>query len=181
MLALRHVIEGSFRPEPVSRGIWATIAAIALVVLLQSSESNAAVPLAIGLFGGSVLLFILSIRASRLRWHKDDTLAVSGAVVCLGLWFITGNPFVALLAILATDMMAFIPTYVKTWHHPLFEDEAFWFMLALASTLSFINLVQFQDVEISNVAYNAYFLFSQLLMGSIIVLRRHITARSARS
>lgn len=129
-------------------------------------------PLGVGLFGGSVLLFILSLRASDFRWHKDDYLAIVGASLCLLVWLLTGDPFVALIAILATDLLAFIPTYAKVWHTPLTEDRIFWLLLLAASTISLIDLFLFRDFELSNLIYNGYFVITQASMLILITRRR---------
>ena len=172
VVAARHVVRGTFAPEPVSRGMWMVISGIALLLLIQTSSESAAIPLGIGLFSGSVLLFVLSLRTAVFHWHKDDFVAIGGAVACLIVWFLTGSPFIALIAILGTDLLAFIPTYAKVWHTPLTEDRVFWSMLLIASSVSMFDLFVFRGFELSNLLYNSYFVITQASMLGFISFKR---------
>lgn len=172
MLALRHVRAGTFHPEPISRGIFVFVTLLGLFLLLQSNPSQASLLLAFGLFGGSFFLFLLSIRAEKVVINKQDVIALIGAAACISIWFISGNPLLALLAILLTDAFATLPTILKTWVNPFFEDVWFWAVLFFGSILSLGVLFIQAPFNISSLVYVGYFSASQLLMCGLITLRR---------
>lgn len=173
LLAIRHVRAGTFHPEPVSRGIFVFVTLLGLLLLLQSDPNQASALLAFGLFGGSVFLFLLSVRAEKIKVSKQDVIAILGAIICLLIWFMSGSPFLALIAILLTDAFAVIPTVFKTWINPFFEDIWFWLVLSTGSILSLGVLLAQSPFNSSSFLYVGYFTASQLFMCGLIILRRY--------
>lgn len=172
LLALRHVRQGTFHPEPISRGLFVFVTLLGLVLLLQSNPDQASILLACGLLSGSFFLFLLSVKAERVVINRQDVVAMLGATTCLLVWFFSGSAFLVLLALLATDAFAALPTVLRTWGNPFFEDVWFWTLLFLGSLLSLFVLLAGNSFQLSSLIYIVYFASSQLFMSGIIPVRR---------
>jgi exosortase/archaeosortase len=96
---------------------------------------------------------------------------MAAAVIGIVLWAITKNPNLALLFSLLADMLAAVPTLIKSYRHPRSES---WIAYAI-STFGFgISFLSVQTYTFADTAFVAY-LF--ILNGAFAVLasrgRRH--------
>jgi hypothetical protein len=99
---------------------------------------------------------------------------MAAAILGIILWAITDNPNLAILFALLADMLAGVPTLIKSYRHP--ESES-WIAYAI-STLGFgISILAIQTYNFENVLFVAY-LF--IMNGAFAVLasrgRRALTA-----
>lgn len=172
ILALYHVRKGSFRPEPFSRFIWTMVSLLAFILLFQNGPSIISLLLTGSLFAGSVMLLISAIKYSSSAISIEDYIAVVGSVICLSVWYITNDPFYALLTLLATDAFAILPTIHNFWKKPFIEDLGFWLLLSGGSIASFFILMRQDFIDISSVITITYFASSQMLVAATIASRR---------
>lgn len=78
---------------------------------------------------------------------------MAAAIVGIVLWAISDNPNLALLFSLLADMLAGIPTVIKSYRHPQSES---WIAYAI-STFGFgMSFLSVQTYEFQNTAFVAY-------------------------
>ncbi|MDD5564840.1 MAG: hypothetical protein PHQ91_14085, partial [Thermoanaerobaculaceae bacterium] len=93
-----------------------------------------------------------------------DYVLMAAAFVGIILWAVTANPNIALLFSLLADMLAGIPTLIKSYRHPRSES---WIAYAI-STIGFgTSFLSVQTYNFENTAFVAY-LF--VLNGAFAVL-----------
>lgn len=171
MVASLNVQRHVFMPAPIPRAIWMVVSFVSLMALVQTDAGHVSKYLAAGLFVGSVVLFLFSIKRKRLKMTRANLLAIIGTVICLMLWRFTGNPFIALVAILSTDAIAILLNMLKTWKNPYFEDITFWAVLFTASLTSLVYLLDSPSVSTAGFMFVSYFCVSQFLMLMTILIR----------
>jgi len=120
-----------------------------------------------------LLVFAASFYNKKAYWKSEprDYYLMAAAVIGIILWAITKNPNLALLFSLLADMLAAVPTLIKSYRHPRSES---WIAYAI-STFGFgISFLSVQTYTFADTAFVAY-LF--ILNGAFAVLasrgRRH--------
>jgi hypothetical protein len=97
--------------------------------------------------------------------------AVTGAVLGVALWLLIDNPMLALLAALAADCLAYIPTLVHGWTEP---DEESWHAYGIGAVGESLILVVAlaQHASWLGLAYPLYAAIFGTTMTAIILARR---------
>jgi hypothetical protein len=102
---------------------------------------------------------LLIVAASFLNkdayWRSEprDYYLMAGAIIGIVLWAITDDPNLALLFALLADMLAGVPTLIKSYRHPRSES---WIAYAI-STFGFgISFLAVQTYNFENTAFVAY-------------------------
>ena len=69
---------------------------------------------------------VLSITHGDNNWDIWNKLCVAGACIGIGLWFLTGEPIIALIISIVADLFASIPNFRHIWDRPGEEDRLGW-------------------------------------------------------
>jgi len=109
------------------------------------------------------LIFTASFVSKKAHWTLAPFDYVCGVLsgLALVLWYVTGDPNVAIAFAIASDGLASIPTFTKAWKHP--ETEVAWpFMVGVfnAST-SFLASAMW---AFSGFAVSAYLIIINILL-----------------
>lgn len=91
-------------------------------------------------------------------WNSEpgDYGLMAAAILGLILWAVTHNPNLALLFSLLADVLASIPTLIKSYRHPQTES----WMAYVVSAVGFgIGLLSLQTFSFANTAFAAYVFF----------------------
>jgi len=128
-------IKGKTKPNRVSWLIWSIAPIIGTVAAVSDGVTWAIVPTFMSGFG-PLLVFMASFLNKKSYWRLGggDYLCGTLAILALVLWAITKNPNVAILLSILADLLAAIPTLIKSWQHP--ETET-----GLAYILSMFNQI----------------------------------------
>src|SRR5688500_323809 len=92
-------------------------------------------------------------RAAYWRSEPRDYYLMAAAVVGIILWAITDDPNLALLFALLADMLAGIPTLIKSYRHPRSES---WIAYAISAIGFGISFLAVQTHNFENTAFVAY-------------------------
>ncbi len=174
IVASINIKRGKFKPAPIPRTIWMFVSLISLLALIQTKPSSVSLLLAVGLFGGSIILFLASVHRKHFAFDLTHLLPILGIIFCILIWMLTDNPFLALIVILATDASAIILSMKKIWLNPYYEDVIFWLLLSAASFTSILISLATPGFMLSGFIYISYFFSSQITMLSTIAVRRII-------
>ena len=115
-------------------------AVLLLVALLQQRQLGSGLTLAvtIGELLGSFLILGLSLKRGVDGLSRLDLACYGLLAVSLVIWLTTQNAFLALHMTVLTDVVAFMPTLVKTWHKPATETPLFFTIGLVAPLLSIV-------------------------------------------
>jgi hypothetical protein len=102
---------------------------------------------------------LLIVAASFLNkdayWRSEprDYYLMAGAVIGIVLWAITDDPNLALLFALLADMLAGVPTLIKSYRHPRSES---WIAYAISAFGFGISFLAVQTYNFESTAFVAY-------------------------
>ncbi len=114
---IMDIIRGKTKPRVVSWFTWTLLTGVAFAAAFADKEY----PTAILLFFASLatlLVVILGWKHGDRKFERLDLLCQLGVVLGLVLWFIFDSPWVAVLAVVAIDLVGAIPTLIHSWVKP---------------------------------------------------------------
>ena len=161
---VRDTLRGVTQPNRVTFLLWAIAPLLAFAVELnQGVGLRSLMTLVIGVGPLAILAASFVNRSSVWRIGRLDY--VCGLVSLLGTagWLISRHGTVALVAAIAADGLAAVPTVVKSWKDPG-SETAVLYVAGLANAS--ITLLTIQDWTLAAVAFPAYI----LVVGSIQVV-----------
>ncbi|MGH9021013.1 MAG: hypothetical protein ACRDV0_08360, partial [Acidimicrobiales bacterium] len=120
---VRATLRGQTQPNRVSWGLWGVAGVLAFVVEVQQHVGLAA--LMTLMFGVAPLIVVAaSFANSHSVWRVGPFDVACGVVSVLGIvcWALIHQPTVALVAFIASDQIAALPTVRKSWIAPETES-----------------------------------------------------------
>ena len=167
---LKDTIKGTTKPNRMTWALWAVAPLIAAIAGLSSGVTWAVLPVFMAGFGPLLVLFV-SFRNKNSYWKlsKFDYICGATSVLALILWSITKNPSLAILLAISSDLLAAIPTMLKSWTHPYSETYQVFLFSMIGNLTAFLVMKQWNFNEL---AFPIYLILVCLTMTLIIVLRR---------
>ncbi len=163
------ILRGKTKPNRATWWIWAFMG---LVVGLSYHASGAVNTIWVPYveFIGPLSIALLSIKYGEGGLQeKTDLICLFGAIFSIILWIIFDNPVIALVASLATNSFAIVPTIKKSYLRPEGEDFWAWFGTGLADTM---NMFAVEKFTFAILVYPIYMLVSDLIIITILFLRK---------
>ena len=151
---LYETIVGKAQPNRVTWLLWGIFPMVIFVA--QKAQGIEGLAWTSFVAGFTPLLIVAASLFNRKAYWKSeprDYFLMAAAIVGIILWAITDEPNLALLFSLLADMLAGIPTLIKSYRHPQSES---WIAYAI-STFGFgISLLSVQTYNLENAAFVAY-------------------------
>jgi hypothetical protein len=122
---IRSMIRGKTNPNRVTWLMWSVAPFVATAAALSNGAGLAVTPVFMsGL--SPFLVFAASLITNKAYWKLSTFDYFCGALsaLALALWFLTGNPNLAIVFAIASDALAAVPTLRKAWRNP--ETESCW-------------------------------------------------------
>ncbi len=114
---MRDVLKGKTKPHAFSWVIWTLVTFIVGFAQLAAGSGWGAVHnLITGLVGFVILIYALRNKDKDIK--KVDIVLFFLALLSIPLWLLTKSPVNAIILITIIDVLAFIPTFRKTWKDP---------------------------------------------------------------
>jgi hypothetical protein len=102
---------------------------------------------------------------------RTDWITLVFALAAIPLWYITNNPLYSVLLISAIDVMAFVPTYRKSWTKPFEEPISTFAITAVALGLS---IVAMDDINMITAFYPATLALTDVVFVILLITRRRV-------
>lgn len=151
---LYETLVGNAQPNRVTWLLWGVFPLVIFVAQrAQGVESVSWASFVAGLT--PLLVFAASFANPKAFWRtqpRDYALMVAAIAGIVG-WAITDNPNLALAFSLLADLLAGIPTLIKSYRHP--ESES-WIAYAISAVGFGISLLSVQVLDFQNAAFVAY-------------------------
>jgi hypothetical protein len=151
---LRETIVGNAQPNRITWLLWGIFPLVIFVSQRAQGVEGLSWPSFVA--GFTPLLVVgASLFNKKAYWKSEprDYLLMAAAIVGIILWAITDNPNLALLFSLLADVLAGIPTLIKSYRHP--ESES-WIAYAISALGFGISLLAVQTYDLQNAAFVAY-------------------------
>ena len=150
-----QTIRGKVQPNKVTYFLWSIAPLIAFAAQKsQGVEFQSLMTLSIGLFPLSV--FIASFVNKKAYWEikKFDLICGSLSILGLVLWSLTKIGNIAILFSIIADLLAAIPTMIKSYHYPKTEIGWPW-LLSFFSGIT--TLISIENWRFEYYAYPLYY------------------------
>jgi uncharacterized membrane protein AbrB (regulator of aidB expression) len=169
---LYETIVGNAQPNRITWLLWGIFPTVIFVAQrAQGVEGISWVSFVSGIT--PLLIVAASFINKKAYWKSEprDYYLMAAAIIGIILWAITKNPNLALLFSLLADILASIPTLIKSYRHPQTES---WIAYAV-STFGFgIGFLSLQSYNFENTAFVAYvFLLNGVLALLALRGRKH--------
>jgi hypothetical protein len=160
----RAIFNGKTKPHAFSWLVWGILTAIAFVAQVVGKGGAGA-----WATGFTVVVCFSIFGLSLVKGKKDfplvDWLCLAGCGVALLLWVITKDPLLAIILITIIDMLAFIPTFRKSFSKP-HTETAFTYIMSGLKFL--VSLFAIQHISGVTVLYPASLVVTNL--GFVVML-----------
>jgi len=135
------IVRGKTRPSVVSSFLWTLLGVIDVAAQYSAGASWSIITVAAVTFNTGVFTVFALVgygyKNNKLAWTDWACLVL--AIVALVAWYLTQSPVVALLFSLAANLLAAIPTFIKTYHEPESELALGWALVTLAGVLGIVS------------------------------------------
>ncbi len=165
---LMSILRGETKPSKVTWWVWSTLEIMMTASYIMSgAESTKWLPIAS--CAGMILTAILSIWYGKKGWSNIDSICLAGSIIGIVVWILSGVPIIALVCFLVVDLLALIPTCVKSWKNPKEEDLFAWIITLLSG---FINLFAVEFWNFSIGIFPVYSIFIYIVVVAILIYKR---------
>jgi hypothetical protein len=135
------VIKGTAKPHKVTWFLWALAPLIAFSAQIsQGVGISSLMTFAVGF--GPLLIFLASFLNKKSDWKitKFDLFCGSISIFAIILWMLTSDAFIALIFSMAADLIACIPTLIKSYYYPVTEDVRAYVFAAISAVITLASL-----------------------------------------
>ncbi len=175
---LLSILRGKTKPHVFSWIIWGITTFV--VFLAQLSDRGGAGAWPIGVSG--IITIIVAVLAYRNKGDssitRTDWLFLISALSALPFWYLTADPFWAVLILTTVDMLGFGPTLRKAYHHPFDEQALFYFLFAVRNVIAIMAL---ENYSVTTILFPAATGIGCLVLISVIGYQRRILASVTKS
>lgn len=118
-----------------------------------------------------MILFICATlkKGAFFKVQKYDILCGVISILALVMWYITKNPMTAIGLSIISDIMACLPTIIKSWKHPETESPLGWIGFVVAS---WTGVLAIETWSFSEVAFPLYLAICNTVMWLIVIRKK---------
>jgi hypothetical protein len=163
---IRSMFRGGAKPNRMSWLMWAIAPIIAALAMVSNGATLPAVP--VFMSGISpLLIFLASFFIKESYWKLSPLDYACGALSALALvlWWVTKEPFTAIVFAIGSDALAGVPTVKKAWTNP--KTESPW-PYTMGVFGAFTSLAVVSTWTFSQYAFPIYLLAVNLLVVLVI-------------
>jgi hypothetical protein len=171
-------LRGSTKPNRVGWMLWATAPLVAFAAeFSQGVGIQSIITFSAGL--GPLLVLLASFVARKAYWkiRPFDWYCAGLSLLALVLWWISGKGNVAIFFAICADLLACLPTAIKSFTHPETESAAA-FVAGFAGVV--ITLLTIQHWTFANFAFPIYLLIANGTIAALIIIRGRMKAHAGK-
>lgn len=136
---LRDIFKGRVQPHPYTWLVGALVSGIIFFGQIAKGAGIGALPTAASA-AFTVTIFLLSLKYGFKGITKTDKAFMALALVAIVPWILTSDPTLSVILAVGIDLVAFVPTFRKTWHHPATETPILYGANVLRHVLALFSL-----------------------------------------
>lgn len=165
---VKDTLRGSVRPNAISWLLWTTLQVIVVLAQFAAGASWSIILPLVMTFNTGLITVLALVGYGYKKYGLLDWICFFLAAYALALWYVTGNPVLALVLIIFANFLAALPTFVKTYREPESESLGSWSLVVLASLLSVASTA---IRNVANLIFPAYLLFESVLICTFTFFR----------
>jgi hypothetical protein len=164
----RTIFSGKTKPHAFTWFVWGLLTAIAFAGQIAGKGGAGAWVTGFTAFI-SFTIFVLALAKGKKDFPVADWLCLVGCMLALALWAFTNDPLSAIILITVIDMIAFIPTFRKSFNKP-YSEPAFTYTLSGLKFL--IGIIALEELSAVTVIYPASLVLTNSLFVLMILVQR---------
>lgn len=157
------ILRGISKPQRMTRFILFFVMTLNFISIISANGNLGAKVFAGIVCFQAIIIFVLSLWRGMGGANRFDYFCLVIAALGLVIWKLTGNPVMGIIFSIIADFFAYLPAFVKTWHHP--ETESVWYYI-LTALSAFLGVMAYK-IEVSSL-FQIYILLSCLVMVGFI-------------
>ncbi len=164
---LIKTLQGKVQPNRVTWFLWATVPLIAFAAQLDQVEGpQKLLTLFVGL--DPLLIFLASFINKKAYWkaEKRDYFFGGLSIIGLVLWLTTGVGNIAILFSIIADLLAAVPTLIKSYRNPETESSIGFVAPAIGS---FITILTIKEWDFATYSFPIYILIICSVLSFLII------------
>jgi hypothetical protein len=165
---LIDVVRGKTKPNIVSWFTWSLLLIIGTAAAFSDHQDKSAL-LTLGDGIGTTLVLVLGIKYGIAKFSWFDGICQICALIGLVLWLVFNSPTIAVIAVIAIDFIACLPTAKHSWQSPEEETWEAFALTVFASTLTLLSLTHYSVVSLG---YPIFLLLVNLAFVVVVLYRR---------
>lgn len=163
------ILRGTTRPHVYTWFVWGVIGFVIFALQYTAGAGPGAwVGLVMSIL--SFLVCALGLRHGKRDITYGDTAFLIVSLIALGCWLLVDQPVLAMVLLVVTSILSFIPTVRKSWHDPHSETLTTYITIALRHLLSFFAITNY---SILTWLFPVTFTITNLAFIALVVARRH--------
>jgi hypothetical protein len=165
---VRDVLMRRVQPHPYTWFVWSIVSATVFFGQVAKGAGIGALPtFASEIF--TIIIFLLSLRYGFKGIQRIDTVFLFIALAGLVPWALTKDPTISVIVAVSIDVVAFIPTFRKTWREPSTETPLLYGTNVLRHMLALFSL---QAYNIATTLHSIAMITTNTGMVVILALRK---------
>jgi hypothetical protein len=172
---IKDIIEGKTKPHVYSWFISALVTFIAFGLQLSEGAGWGMLPTFVAAIASFVIFALALKHQKRASITKSDTFFFVMSLIAVILWLIVEQPLLSVIIISAVDILAFVPTFRKSWSRPDQETVSAYAVNSLRFTLATMAV---QKYSLVTVLYPLSQALADGIFSIFLILRRRTVADS---
>ena len=172
----RDILNRSTKPHVFSWFIWSIL--VGITFFIQVTEGGGIGALVTGIESlccAAVTVFAFTRGEKNIT--RSDWICLCLALLAIALWLLAHQPLLSVLLVICADMLAYIPTFRKSYVRP-HEETALQF--AMSSVHWVLAIVALQTFLLTTWLYPAWMaVFDAVLVATILIRRRTVDRKTA--
>lgn len=161
------VLKEKIQPHPYTWFVWSLVSCVVFFGQLSKGAGIGAMPTAFAeVF--TILIFLFSIKNGFKDIHTSDHIFLVSALLGLIPWFLSKDPTLSVIIVVAIDVIAFIPTLRKTFLKPETENPILFITNVLRHSLTILSLYSY---NIATTLHSITMIITNALM-TVFILRK---------
>ncbi len=168
---IRSIYQGITKPHVFSWVIWGSTTFVVFLAQLADRGGIGAWPIGISGIITLYVAFLAYIQKSDTLITSTDWLFLILSMSSLPLWYLTSDPFWAVLILTTVDVLGFGPTFRKAYSFPFEEQLRFFVIMAVRNLISILALEHHSQ---TTVLFPAVIASTCLLFVLMVIYRRQV-------
>ena len=167
---INAIRRGQTKPHIFSWLIWSSTTFIVFLAQLAGGGGAGAWPIGVS---GIITLYVALlayIKKSDNIITRTDCLFLILAIASLPAWYLTDDPFWAVIILTVVDVLGFGPTFIKSYSQPYAETLTFYIIMVVRNLIAIAAL---QYYSLTTVLFPAAIAIVSLLFILMVAYRRH--------
>jgi hypothetical protein len=168
---LTSILRGETKPHVFSWFIWSLTTFVVFLAQLSDHGGAGAWPIGISGIITLVVAFLAYRNKGDISITRTDWLFLISALSALPFWYLSADPFWAVLILTSVDMLGFGPTLRKAYYSPHDEQTLFYFLFAVRNVIAIFAL---ENYSATTILFPAATGIACLVLISVIGYRRQL-------